>query len=255
MAVVFLYAITPNETEWRLAMRVARKWLVVVFFGLTAFVGLTAFSYPPVSATNVASSPINSAPTTQDLVPGAAADNQEPSLPDVGSEDYPQISEDWSTILSFFSSSGSFGVLAYGGYLIVKQWREGRAINVESYKSRALAAEERSTEAESRADELEKRLKSVRESARQAQNIAEEDKARYHDNLMALQLKARERLDLLHDNLDSSLIKNYELEKLLINNGIPVPDLDDKACPPGHTKPLSRTESAEALDTNEIDKL
>lgn len=183
---------------------------------------------------------------------------------------------DPGTLETFVPTTGIAGTIMLGLYYIVKMWRDGKQIDVDSAKTRAEDAERRTAEAEKRINEeigkahtrVQEAEKERDEAYREADRLRAETnehkedfyKRRYqqfqdHRTEIDAMVEDHERAEKrLHSAYIMELSTRRKREALLTQNGIPFED-----CPPPYTKQVAKSvtmgdimEAQETLNTTDL---
>lgn len=122
-----------------------------------------------------------------------------------------------------------------GILMIVKAVNEGKKIDVTTYKERAADAETRSNEeigkVHRKLAELEKKLDDVISDRDEYRNTLESRKAHFTQQILELEKRHQRELEDMHAALLIEVHVRHRLERLLVQNGIQVPDT-----PPPYTR-------------------
>lgn len=114
-----------------------------------------------------------------------------------------------------------------GALLVVRAWRDGRKIDVTTYKERAAEAETRSNEeigkVRKKLDELEAKLDTVIEDRDKQRDTLEERKAQFTAQILDLEKRHQRELEDMHAALLIEIHVRHSLERLLAENGISIP--------------------------------
>lgn len=135
-----------------------------------------------------------------------------------------------------------------GVLMIFKAINEGKKIDVTTYKERAADAETRSNEeigkVHKKLSELEKKLDDVIADRDEYRDTLEERKAHFTQQILDMEKRHQRELEDMHAALMIEVHTRHRLERLLVSNGIQVPDT-----PPPYTK--SMKESVTPQDARE----
>lgn len=124
-----------------------------------------------------------------------------------------------------------------GILLIVKAVNEGKSIDVTTYKQRAADAETRSNEeigkVHKKLSELEQKLDDVIADRDEYRNTLEERKAHFTQQVLDMEKRHQRELEDMHAALLIEVHTRHRLERLLVSNGIQVPET-----PPPYTRDM-----------------
>lgn len=124
-----------------------------------------------------------------------------------------------------------------GILMIVKAVNEGKKIDVTTYKERAADAETRSNEeigkVHKKLAELELKLDEVIADRDEYRDTLEERKAHFTQQILDMEKRHQRELEDMHAALMIEVHTRHRLERLLVMNGIQVPDT-----PPPYTKSM-----------------
>ena len=124
-----------------------------------------------------------------------------------------------------------------GILMIVKAVNEGKKIDVTTYKERAADAETRSNaeigKVHKKLAELEKKLDEVIADRDEYRDTLEERKAHFTQQILDMETRHRRELEDMHAALMIEVHVRHRLERLLVTNGIQVPDT-----PPPYTRSM-----------------
>lgn len=148
----------------------------------------------------------------------------------------PQVSQ--PGVLEQFGPPGVILTTVLTGILmIVRAVNDGKKIDVTTYKERAADAEARSNEeigkVHKKLDELEKKLDEVIADRDEYRDALEERKAHFTQQILDMEKRHQRELEDMHAALMIEVHTRHRLERLLVQNGIQVPDT-----PPPYTKSM-----------------
>lgn len=127
-----------------------------------------------------------------------------------------------------------------GILMIVKAVNEGKKIDVTTYKERAADAETRSNaeigKVHKKLAELEKKLDDVIADRDEYRDALEERKAHFTQQILDMEKRHQRELEDMHAALMIEVHVRHRLERLLVQNGIQVPDT-----PPPYTKSMKES--------------
>lgn len=137
-----------------------------------------------------------------------------------------------------------------GILMITRSINEGRKIDVTTYKERAADAENRSNEeigkVHKKLEELENKLDDVIADRDAYRDTLEERKAHFTQQILDMEKRHQRELEDLHAALMIEVHVRHRLERLLVENGISIPDT-----PPPYTR--SMKESVTPADRRDAD--
>lgn len=130
-----------------------------------------------------------------------------------------------------------------GTLMITRSINEGRKIDVTTYKERAADAESRSNEeigkVHKKLEELENKLDDVIADRDEYRNTLEERKAQFTQQILDMEKRHQRELEDLHAALMIEIHVRHKLERLLVENGISIPDT-----PPPYTRSMKQEVTA-----------
>lgn len=194
-------------------MRLVLKYIVLAIVSLSLFVAL------------VSTVAITDAIAAQHSVSGSVTPVEPAKSPELG-------------VIEQFGPPGVIITTVLTGILmIVKAVNEGKKIDVVTYKERATDAETRSNaeigKVHKKLAELEKKLDDVIADRDEYRNTLEERKAHFTQQVLDLERRHQRELEDMHAALMIEVHTRHRLERLLVSNGIQVPDT-----PPPYTRSM-----------------
>lgn len=155
--------------------------------------------------------------------------------PDPSISDTTLLKEDPDILEQFGPPGVIISTVLTGALLIIRSLNEGRKIDVTTYKERATDAETRSNEeigkVHTKLAQLEKKLDDVIKSRDEYRDTLEDRKAQFTQQILDMEQRHQRELEDLHTALMVEIHVRHQLERVLVQNGISVPDT-----PPPYTK-------------------
>lgn len=115
-----------------------------------------------------------------------------------------------------------------GILMIIKSINEGKKIDVTAYKERAADAENRSNEeigkVHKKLEELERKMDEVIADRDSYRDLLEARKAYFTQQLLDMEKRHQKEIEEMHGSLVAEINTRHRLERLLAENGIPIPE-------------------------------
>lgn len=143
-----------------------------------------------------------------------------------------------NTLLQYGPVGGILSVVIGGAIMILKAVNEGKTINVQHYKDRAEQADSEAAgdmkKLRDQMNTMEAKLDEVLADRDELRETLENRKAQFSKDLLAMEKRHQTQLEDSHAVMLQQLNIRHKLERLLVENGIEVPNLSP---PPSQEPP------------------